>query len=154
LISGDNLCSLIGLTAGTLQNSDAGWLKFAKNNRILFIAKKTIRHTVSWNNINEAGAVFGDKILMINGVKYVVRLLSTSEWNALMYPVHVDYGQWWQYTNDELNVVSSNGSASWTSTPSGSYRIYRGYSGVTYSYDSLPSYSNSNVGFRPVLEIL
>ena len=156
LINGEDLCSLINLTAGTLQHSGEPWLKFARNGRILFVHKKTIRHTVSWDNINAAGAVFGDKIITINGVRYIVRLMSTSEWNALMYPVHVDYGQWHQYTDADLLVhhTHGNGNHSWTSTPSGSNRIGRGNYGVSGSIISTPSSAFSISGFRPVLEVL
>jgi len=149
-ISGADLCTAIGLAAGTLQNSDAGWLKFAKGGTQLLLSKKTLRHTVSWNDINAAGAVWG-KPVEIEGAVYSVRLLSTVEWNELMYPVHVNYGEWAQFTDAELNITGSGGYC-WTSTPSGSYRIYRGYNSVSYSGYTTPS--GVNYGFRPVLEFL
>lgn len=154
-ISGADLCTEVGLTAGTLQNSDAGWLKFAKGGTQLLLAKKTFRHSVSWNDINAVGAVFGKPIKIGNDV-YTCRLLSTVEWNELMYPIHKDYGQWAQYTDAELLVHSThgNGSYSWTSTPSGSSRVSRGRTGVSYSFNFTPSASDSNHGFRPVLEFL
>ena len=152
-ISGADLCTAIGLTAGTLQNSDAGWLKFAKGGTQLLLSKKTFKHTVSWDNINAAGAVWG-KPIEIAGAVYTARLLSTVEWNQLMYPVHVDYGQWAQFTNAELNVAVGDGRYCWTSTPSGSSRVYRGSSSVSTSGIFTPSYSDSGLGFRPVLEFL
>lgn len=154
LINGGTLCNLIGLTAGTLQNSEEPWLKFALGGNILFVAKKNIRHTVSWNDINGAGAIYAEKIITIGGIKYAVTLMSSAEWDKLMYPIHVDYGQWHQYTNADLNVGIGDGRYCWTSTVSGSNRVNRGNSSVSGSNISPPSYSGSNYGFRPVLRKL
>jgi len=156
-ISGDDLATLIGLSAGTSQNSDSGWLKVVDGNKMLLIAKKTFRHTISWNDINAVDAVFG-KIITIDGVKYVLRLLSTAEWDRFMYPLHVDHPNnapaWAEYTDADLLVHSNygNGSYTWTSTPSSSNRVYRGYSGVSGSNINNPSNSFSFSGWRPVLE--
>lgn len=152
-ISGDDLASLIGLTAGISQNSDAGWLKVIDGSKMLLIAKKTFRHTISWNDINAVNAVFGT-IVTIGGVKYIVRLFSSAEWDRFMYPLHVDFGQWAQYTNADLNVGTGNGRFCWTSTPQSSNRINRGIYGVTTSNFSKPSDADSGYGFRPVLEVL
>jgi len=59
LITGDDLATTIGLTAGTSQYSDESWLKFALDGNIIYVAKKPYRHTVSWENIYQAGAVYG-----------------------------------------------------------------------------------------------
>lgn len=156
-ISGDDLASLIGLTAGISQNSDAGWLKVVDGNKMLLIAKKTFRHTISWNNINEANAVFG-RMITIDGVRYILRLLSTAEWDRFMYPLHTSHPNgapaWANYSDSDLLVSSSygNGSYSWTSTPQSSGRVYRGYSGVTYSSDTTPSIAGIGYAWRPVLE--
>ena len=37
-ISGEDLCTAIGLTAGTLQNSDAGWLKYHSDSQLVYVA--------------------------------------------------------------------------------------------------------------------
>ena len=50
LISGADLCTALGLTAGTLQHSDAGWLKYANGGTIDYVAKKAIRHSISWES--------------------------------------------------------------------------------------------------------
>lgn len=153
LISGDALAALLGLTAGAGQNSNAGWLKVVDNGKMLLIAKQALRYNVSWNNINAVKAVFGRKVT-IGGVNYIVRLFSSTEWDRFMYPLHVDFGQWAQYTNADLNVGTGNGRYSWTSTPSGANFIGRGNNGVTSSNLSGPSIADSNFGFRPVLEVL
>lgn len=154
-ISGDELANVIGLTAGTSQNSDAGWLKVVDGNKMLLIAKKTFRHTISWNDINAVDAVFG-KIITIDGVKYVLRLLSTAEWDRFMYPLHADHPDsapnWANYSNADLNVGTGDGRHCWVSTASLPNRVVRGFSGVTYSYSNTPSFADSRYGWRPVLE--
>lgn len=159
LISGDDLATLLGLAAGTSQNSDAGWLKVIDGSKMLLIAKKTFRHTISWDNINAISAVFG-KFVIIDGVKYMVRLLSTTEWNRFMYPLHVDHPNsapnWANYSNCDLLVHNScgNGSYTWTSTPQSSARVLRGGGGVSYSGVDSPSRAGGGGGWRPVLEFL
>jgi hypothetical protein len=100
LVDGVTLAADIGLTAGTAFNSDAGWLKFyvgpnADCNKdgvakIIFIAKKTLRYNLSWNDIYLAGAVYGtgdngptgstpqNAEVMYGGVTYKVRLMTGS----------------------------------------------------------------------------
>lgn len=111
LISGDALATMIGLTAGTAQNSNSPWLKFFLDDQILFVAKQPFRHTVSWNQINAANAVSGDRVIEIGGLEYRISLLEGigkdhsvigtgadhplshgSEWNRLMYNVALPLG--------------------------------------------------------------
>lgn len=154
LISGEDLCNAIGLTAGTLQESDAGWLKYYNDNEIIYVAKRTFRHTISWNDINAVGAIFGDKKIKVGNHVYAVRALSTGEWNKLIYPVHVNYGTWASFTDADIRVASGNGRATWTSTPVVTARIYRGNISVESSSNYNPSHADSNYGFRPVLVYL
>lgn len=155
LITGDELCNQIGLTVGVSQNSDAGWLKYKIEGRHLFVAKKNIKHTVSWDNINESGAVFGDSTIKIGNNIYLVRLLTSTEWDKLIQPVHKDgiAPRWGTYDNTDLNITG-NGGYCWTSTPSGSRRVFRGINSVGGSDISTPSFASSLLGFRPVLEFL
>ena len=120
LITGDALASQIGLTAGTSQYSDAGWEKFFVGadadcnpdsvDKVLYIAKKSLRYYLSWDNINAANAVYGSQTITIGGNTYKVRLLrgagsdpaptygttcsddpgANSEWNDLLYRIHTD----------------------------------------------------------------
>ena len=59
-ITGDNLCSELGITQGTAQFSDIDWLKFAFQGDILITPMKPIRYGISWSAIYNAGAVYGD----------------------------------------------------------------------------------------------
>jgi len=114
LITGDALASECGISQGTSQHSTAGWLKFALDGKILFVAKKPIRHTISWDTINTADCVYGNKTIQIGGLTYKVRLMKGaltdpalynasdkgaigSEWNRLMLPIHVNAPSNWAY---------------------------------------------------------
>ena len=155
LISGEDLCNQIGLTAGVLQNSDAGWLKTRLSGKHLFVFKKSTMHSVSWNSINEAGAVFGDSVVTIGTHVYLVRLITTIEWDKLIQPLHKDgiNPRWGTYDNTDLNITG-NGGYTWTSTPSGTRRVLRGFTSVGASSLDSPTNANSSNGFRPVLEFL
>lgn len=111
LITGQQLASQIGLTAGTPQFSNEPWLHFTIDDVELYIAKKSYRYNISWDHINAVGCVYGTKTVNINGNTYKVRLpkgsnisslpnLNTnqndqlthnSEWNRLIYSVYNGY---------------------------------------------------------------
>ena len=74
-ITGDELARRIGLTAGVSQFSNEPWLKFSYLGKVEFVAKKSFRHSISWDDINAVGAVFGNKTININGKTYKVRLM-------------------------------------------------------------------------------
>lgn len=59
LFLGDDLAVTLGVDEGTLQNSDAGWLKFAWRGQIIYIAKKSFMHSVSWDHLYSRGIVYG-----------------------------------------------------------------------------------------------
>lgn len=123
LITGDTLAIAIGLDDGA-PIADAGWLKFSLDGRVLYVAKRPLRHSISWNSINTVGAVFGTTTVVINGDTYKVRLLKGtnagpvtrdwgydepythgSEWNRLLYRVSANpFG-------DTRNTLGSEGIA-------------------------------------------
>jgi hypothetical protein len=112
-ITGNALCSAIGLSAGISQFSNTDWLKFAYKGKIQFVAMKPIRYNLSWDRINSAGAIYG-KNITIDGLTYKVRSFRGaehdptnsyadtdkdaigSEWNDLMLPIHAEAttGSW------------------------------------------------------------
>jgi hypothetical protein len=59
LYSGDRLAFELAVTEGVLQNSDAGWLKFARQGKVLFIAKQSFMHSVTWDHLYARGIVYG-----------------------------------------------------------------------------------------------
>lgn len=91
-ITGDALASQIGLTAGTSQHSDAGWLMFvdAVDGKTKYISKKPLRYNLNWNHLNSRGAVRGTARVVIAGATYKVRLLSGANSN----PSTVGHSSW------------------------------------------------------------
>lgn len=131
-ISGDELARKVGITAGTSQNSDCGWLKFAYMGKVEFVAKKPIRYGISWNSINNADAVTGQKTIEIGGKNYKIRLMKgktegkqndsssyngainkSSEWNKLMLPIHQKAPSNWAY-KDNVNDPTENWNVGYT----------------------------------------
>lgn len=130
LITGDALASECGISQGTSQHSTAGWLKFAWQGKILFVAKKPIRNSISWDAINTAKCVYGDsgdKTVTIDDKTYKVTLMRAlepsndpktvasansgavnhySEWNRLMCQIHEEAinGSWGYPNNIESDI--------------------------------------------------
>ena len=132
-ITGDELASRVGLTAGAIQFSNEPWLKFSYNGKIEFVAKKPFRCFISKENLFEENLVYGDKLVEINGNKYKVRLFKgkmendgrddwyrfkynidgeinyKSEWNSLMLPIHQNApNNWKNYYNVKLPTENWN----------------------------------------------
>lgn len=170
LITGNNLATLIGLTSGTAQHTNEPWLKFIHQGKILFIAKKPYRHTISWNQLHAQDLVYGETTVEVFGDIYKCRLLTGGdadpaseaggEWNDLIYPIHVDDPQeraWAQYTDADLVIRASTGRYSWcqeTSAISSTAHVARGSDGVLTFNINNSSSSNTLVGWRPVLELI
>jgi hypothetical protein len=53
------LSTLLGFTAGTVGNDTTPWLKFAERGKVLFTPRGALRYNVSWENIYQAGLVYG-----------------------------------------------------------------------------------------------
>lgn len=129
-ITGNALASECGISQGTSQHSTAGWLKFAYLGEILFVAKKPIRHSISWDAINTAKCVYGDsgdKRVVIGGKTYKVTLMRAlapsndpktvasdrygavnyfSEWNILMCQIHEEaLSKSWDYPNNIEKII-------------------------------------------------
>lgn len=132
LITGDELAKRIGLTKGTSQNSNAGWLKFAYMGKVEFVAKKTFRSYISWDHINAVSAVFGNRTIKIGNHTYKIRLMKgktegkqndsssyqgainhNSEWNKLMLPIHENAPSNWKY-KDNVNSPTENWNVGYT----------------------------------------
>ena len=170
LITGDALASAVGITQGTSQFSSEGWFKFAYTQKILFIAKKTIRHSISWDHINGVGAVFGGAVVVIGDKIYKVRLMTGGEaqpaskaggeWNLFMYGLHKDQLPPWANYNDQdlhTNSAYGNGFYSWcqeTDKSSSDSRVRRGGSGVASFYSGASASAVANNGWRPCLELV
>ncbi len=184
-ITGDQLATRIGLTAGTAFNSDAGWLKFSLDYKTLYVAKRPFRYGISWDQLNALGAVFGTMQLPINGKMYSVRLPKGrgdgpttvitgrdpeqswgSEWNRLMYHISaspnngamtsegISVGDWAQFSNVELGVITGDGGYNWCQEPSGTGRTLRAYNYISNINHTGATTSNNIFGWRPCLELI
>lgn len=94
-MSGDNLALAIGLAQGAPINVDTPWMKLSSKGKVVFIPVKPLRHTVSWNNIYNQGAVFGDdsngkgtpasrsgSLISINGNNNSIIVSGDNNWNV------------------------------------------------------------------------
>jgi hypothetical protein len=204
LITGDALATAIGLSAGTSQFSSEPWLKYSMDGQVRFVAKKPFRYNLSWEQLYQAGAVYGDgtngttpsgtartqnAIVTIAGVQYRVRLMrggnanptantngydvsagAGSEWNRLFYRLHstahTDASNstategspvpWVNYSDADLHMHYNygNGTYCWaleTHGASTSFRVNRGYSGVSYLGGNTAATVHAYAGWRPVL---
>lgn len=57
--NGVNLALAVGISAGKPQFTDTPWIKVSIDGRPCFIPLKSIRHSLSWDDIYNAGAVYG-----------------------------------------------------------------------------------------------
>lgn len=57
--SGANLALAIGLSGGSLINSNTVWIKYIWKGKICFTPLKPLRHSVTWDAIYNTGAVYG-----------------------------------------------------------------------------------------------
>lgn len=90
------------------QFSNEPWLKFSYLGKTEFVAKKPLRHSISWDNISAVNAVFGNRTIKIGEHTYKIRILQGKpegsysnqsfaseninegpEWNRLMLPIHI-----------------------------------------------------------------
>lgn len=186
LFTGAELSTTLGITAGSLQNSETDWLHFyvGKNaacNRDprkrpyeIYIAKKSIRHTIAWEDMNKVGAVYGTRVVTNNGKSLICRLptgadndpsgdanTNKSEWNALMYRVHTIVpdnqvgDNWATFSDIDTNVKNGNGSFSWCQEwydRDTNDAIVRGNISLDFIQGATSDYTyTSAYGWRPVL---
>ena len=126
----------------------------------LFIANHNVTHTVSWNDLNTAGLIFG-KDYASGGVDYTLRAPSvgsnytgsgnsergvpqSNEWDTML-------------NKDSGYIQNWNGMYSWGQdafSGGASLRAVRGCDSARDWYGNYASDSRPSVGFRPVLEVL
>ena len=128
LFTGTELASAVGITQGIVQHDNIEWLKFYIDGKIIFRPMKPIRYSISWDTLNKAGCVFGEKIISKNGITFKVRLmkgsltdpsyatkdntntLRYSEWNRLILPIHQKSlsQNWSNLSNVESDIPNWN----------------------------------------------
>ena len=137
--------------------------EYAQQNKYahsLFVADYAVTHTVSWNDLNTKGLIFG-KNYASGGVDYTLRAPSvgsnfigsgnsergvpqSNEWDTMLNKNSGYIQNWNKIYLWGQDTVSGNAS----------YRARRGYSSARYWYSNNATHSYPFVGFRPVLEVL
>ena len=131
----------VGFTNGVPINQNTTWFKFLIDERVIFVAKRPIVHTVNFDQLSASNLVSGNKIITVKGRDFSCRLMRAvnddyknttltggindnnhpltigSEWNRLMYKVCASEpgdGRWEQYTQEQLGSnVAQSGQTSW-----------------------------------------
>ena len=174
LISSSALTSLVRVTQGSQHKATPGWLHFEDKGKTLFVAKNSLRNNVTWNHLNSLGAVFGTKVVEIEGKQYKVRLMTGGngdpasgpggEWDRLMYAISKDRPADYQGprlaefipADLEYGFQSAIYSTLCQETQAGSTGncIRRGRDNLTW-YDVFAKNTGGNtIMWRPVLELI
>ena len=137
--------------------------EYAQQNKYahsLFVADYAVTHTVSWDDLNTAGLIFG-KNYASGGVDYTLRApsvgsISTGSGDSQRGVPQSN--EWDTMLNKNSGYIQNwNKMYSWgqdTSSAAESYRALRGYDSARFWVVSNAAISYPYVGFRPVLEVL
>lgn len=157
------------------------WHSFQQGDTQYLLADRMLLTRVSWQDLDDAGYVFGTKVA-IDGRQFRCRLLTggdtpcddpyqgatrPNEWDALVggggalnapKPESTDYKN--PLGPDHLNSAHNAlwnwfGAVSWTAEPVASRadgRVCRGYHAPTYFYVNTVDHRHEDIGWRPVLE--
>ena len=151
------------IEAYKLTSATATTEEYAQQNKYphsLFVADYAVTHTVSWDDLNTAGLIFG-KDYAAGGVDYTLRAPSvgsnytgsgnsergvpqSNEWDTML-------------NKDSGYIQNWNKMFSWgqdVSSGDASRRAVRGYDSARYWGYNYAANSGPYVGFRPVLEVL
>ena len=148
--------------------------EYAQQNKYahsLFVADYAVTHTVSWDDLNTKGLIFG-KNYASGGVDYTMRAPSagsqsnnnngkddsstrgipkSNEWDAILDKANQD---WKDNTSGYIKNWSRKYSFGQDNHADASIRAVRGHSSARYWRSYYASYSFPFLGFRPVLEVL
>ena len=148
--------------------------EYAQQNKYahsLFVADYAVTHTVSWDDLNTKGLIFG-KNYASGGVDYTMRAPSagsqsnnnngkddsstrgipkSNEWDAILDKANQD---WKDNTSGYIKNWSRKYSFGQDNHADASIRAVRGHGSARYWRSYYASYSLLFVGFRPVLEVL
>ena len=137
--------------------------EYAQKNKYphsLFIADYAVTHTVSWDDLNTAGLIFG-KNYASGGVDYTLRTPSVgSDCTGLDDSQRgvPQSNEWDRILNKDSSYIKNwNGIYSWgqdTTRYNSSLRAVRGYNSARHWGRNTTTFSTPSVDFRPVLEIL
>ena len=151
------------VNAYKLTSATATTEEYAQKNKYphsLFVADYAVTHTVSWDDLNTAGLIFG-KNYASGGVDYTLRTPSVgSDCTGLDDSQRgvPQSNEWDRILNKDSSYIKNwNGIYSWgqdTTRYNSSLRAVRGYDSGRRWNDDDATDSLPLVGFRPVLEVL
>ena len=137
--------------------------EYAQKNKYphsLFIADYAVTHTVSWDDLNTAGLIFG-KNYASDGVDYTLRAPSVGSDNRGSGDSErgtPQSNEWDRILDKDSDYIKNwNGIYSWgqdTTRYNSSLRAVRGYNSARHWGRNTTTFSTPSVDFRPVLEIL
>ena len=147
-----------------------GYAEQNKYAHSLFVADYAVTHTVSWDDLNTKGLIFG-KNYASGGVDYTMRAPSagsqsnnngkddsstrgipkSNEWDAILDKANQD---WKDNTSGYIKNWSRKYSFGQDNHADASHRAVRGCNSARYWISDNATYSSPYVGFRPVLEVL
>lgn len=169
-ISATSLASQIGLTTGTNVNTPKpAWLKFSSSNKVIYMALRAFKHTLTWDSIYNRGAAFDvlgnqgkpahltevtqNATVTIGNTIYRVRLPTEQEWIKLIYPLA---NEWDPTVISRMNIGNVTGAARWLLNigQNVSYRKWRGWTDITATNanGTASNTAPSSSGWAPVLE--
>ena len=126
----------------------------------LFVADYVVTHTISWNDLNTAGLIFG-KDYVAGGVGYTLRAPSVGSGHTGSGDIErgTPQSNEWDAVLDKNSgyIKNWNGIYSWgqdTTRKNSSNRAVRGYTSARFWLYITATSSYPSVGFRPVLEVL
>lgn len=117
LFTAEDLADLVGLTSGSLANNNTDWAKFIISDVVCFVPLLPIRGGISWDQLYDAGLVYGTdgpgpyyqnsavsqkKTVTKDGNNYKVRLMLGGETNPTNYP------------EDSYSIPGGDSSSEWT----------------------------------------
>ena len=156
------------------------WNAFQGEGIRYLVADRMLMARVSWQDLDDAGYVFGTKVV-IDGRQFRCRLLSggdtpnddpyqgatqTNEWDTLVGGVALNAPKP-EFTDNKAPLGPDHlasphnslwnwfGAVSWTAEPVASRadgRVCRGYHGPTYFYVNTVDHRHEDIGWRPLLE--
>ena len=126
----------------------------------LFVADYVVTHTISWNDLNTAGLIFG-KDYVAGGVGYTLRAPSVGSGHTGSGNIErgTPQSNEWDAVLDKNSgyIKNWNGIYSWgqdTTRKNSSNRAVRGYTSARFWLYITATSSYPSVCFRPVLEVL
>ena len=147
-----------------LTSATATTEEYAQQNKYahsLFVADYAVTHTVSWDDLNTAGLIFG-KNYASGGVDYTLRAPSVG--SGRTYSGESQRGtplsnEWDKILDKDSGYIKNwSEMSSWgqDTKPDNSIpiRAFRGYTSARFWNLTSSGYRSVNVGFRPVLEVL